>query len=74
MRRERDRAVKTTVAELTDLARICANNARTTGDRRVAEELWRMALEYQDKAAKLDSGQKPDIGEPPGFMIQNRPP
>jgi hypothetical protein len=34
-----------------------------------------MALEYQEKAAKLDSGKKPDIGESPDFLdIKKGPP
>jgi hypothetical protein len=57
-------------AELVDLAQICAFNARAATDPRVAEELWKMALEYQTKAAKMDSGHKPDIGAPPDFLIQ----
>lgn len=48
-----------------ELAIICARQAHLTIDRRVAEELWRMAKEYQAEAAKLDSGKLPDIGEPP---------
>ena len=27
--------------------------------------LWRMAQEYQEKAARLDSGKRPDIGDKP---------
>jgi hypothetical protein len=57
-------------AEVVDLARICAFNARAATDRRVAEELWKMALEYQVKAAKMDSGHKPEIGPPPDFLIE----
>jgi hypothetical protein len=64
-----------TFAELSDLAALCAHNARSTADKRVAEELWKMALEYQEKAAKLDSGKKPDIGESPDFLdIKKGPP
>ena len=57
-------------AELIELAQICAFNARAATDQRVAEELWKMALEYQTKAAEMDSGSKPDIGPPPDFLIE----
>lgn len=55
-------------AELVELAQMCAFNAREATDRRVAEELWKMALEYQAKAAAADSGRKPYIGSPPDFL------
>jgi hypothetical protein len=54
-----------TYASLVELARICAEQANFTRDREVARELWRMALEYQAKAAALDSGNLPGIGPPP---------
>lgn len=54
-------------AELVELAQMCAFNAREATDRRVAEELWKMAVEYQAKAAAADSARKPDIGPPPDF-------
>jgi hypothetical protein len=38
------------------------SQARFTVDREVARELWRMALEYQYKAAALDNGKLPDVG------------
>jgi hypothetical protein len=49
-----------TYSALVELARICASQARFTVDREVARELWRMALEYQYKAAALDNGKLPD--------------
>jgi hypothetical protein len=49
---------------IVELARICAEQANFTRDREVARELWRMALEYQYKAAALDNGKLPDIGLP----------
>jgi hypothetical protein len=55
-------------AELVDLARMCAFNARGTLDCDAAAELWKMALEYQARAARLDGGKKPDIGWPPEHM------
>jgi hypothetical protein len=53
---------------LVELARICASNAHITRDRQSARELWRMALEYQHKAAALDGGNLPDIGPPPSWF------
>ena len=51
-------------SSIVELARICASQARFTADSEVARELWRMALEYQYKAAALDHGKLPDIGLP----------
>ena len=43
---------------------LCARNSRIATSRDVADELWRMAKEYQAQAAKL--GVPPEIGhEPP---------
>ena len=53
---------------LVELARICASQAHITADREVARELWRMALEYQQKAAALDNGKPPDVGPPPAWI------
>ena len=58
--------------ELVELARIGAFNARNTLDPRVAAELWKMALEYQAKAAKLDSGRSPDVGPPPYVLREQK--
>jgi hypothetical protein len=52
-----------TYEDLVDLARLCVRNARITTNREVADELWRMAKEYQAKAATL--GDVPDIGDEP---------
>jgi hypothetical protein len=46
-----------------ELAIMSARNARISTDKRVAQELWKMAQEYQAEAAKL--GRMPDIGDPP---------
>jgi hypothetical protein len=53
-----------TYSAIVELARICASQARFTTDREVARELWRMAIEYQYKAAALDNGRFPDVGLP----------
>jgi hypothetical protein len=39
--------------DLVELARMCARNARITTSRDVADELWRMAKEYQAQAAEM---------------------
>jgi hypothetical protein len=49
--------------DLVELARICAYQARVTKDRNVAAELQRMANEYKQRAAELDNGRIPDLGE-----------
>jgi hypothetical protein len=48
-----------------ELAIMCAYNARSSMSRPVAAELWRMAKEYQAKAAKFNCKRRVDIGEPP---------
>ena len=50
--------------ELVELARICWHQAHLTQADEVARELRRMAHEYQQKAAKLDNGRLPAIGDP----------
>jgi hypothetical protein len=61
-----EKTVLPTYDDLAELARICARNARKAiRSEVVAAELWRMAKEYQARAAQLDSGQMPDIGPPP---------
>jgi hypothetical protein len=51
--------------ELAKLAQMCAINARMAKTKEVACELWKMAQEYQRRAADLDSGRLSDIGPPP---------
>jgi hypothetical protein len=55
--------MQNTYDELKELAVICAHNARITISTPVAIELWKMAKEYQSKAAQL--GELPDIGDRP---------
>jgi hypothetical protein len=50
-----------TYDELVELARLCARNSRSATSRDVADELWRMAKEYQAQAAKL--GGSPALGD-----------
>jgi hypothetical protein len=49
--------------DLVELARICMKNARETASTVVGEELRRVAKGYQVRAALLDSGKFPNIGE-----------
>jgi len=49
--------------EVLELAMMSARNARCASTNQVAQELWKIAQEYQAEAAKL--GEMPDIGEPP---------
>jgi hypothetical protein len=49
--------------DLTELARLCLRQANTARTPAVANELRRMAEEYQARAAALMGGQLPDIGE-----------
>jgi hypothetical protein len=52
-----------TYTEVLELAIMSARNARLASTKQVAQELWKIAQEYQAEAAKL--GEMPDIGEPP---------
>jgi len=45
--------------------RICARNAQIATSEELARELRKMAREYRQKAAELDSGRFPDIGALP---------
>ena len=55
----------TIIEDLVELANICARHARGATNKDVAAVLWKMAEDYQAEAVKLDSGESPDIGEPP---------
>jgi hypothetical protein len=57
--------------DLVELARMCARNARITTSRDVADELWRMAKEYQAQAAEM--GDFPEIGDEPPLGSRPRP-
>lgn len=61
-------------AELVELAKLCGFNARAAAEERAALELWKMAKEYQEKAAKLDSGKLPDIGSSSALPEQKETP
>jgi hypothetical protein len=52
-----------TYTDLLELAKICARQARASANPEVAQELRRLAREYQKKAADLEGGILPDIGE-----------
>lgn len=49
--------------DLVELAKICMEQSRATKAKDVAAELRRMAKEYQRRAAALDDGILPNIGE-----------
>ena len=52
-------------ADLAELAVICARRSRLVETESTANELWRLAKDYQERAAKLDHGTLPDIGNAP---------
>ena len=52
-----------TYDDLVKLARISARQAREMTNPSVSTELMRMAKHYQLRAAELDGGKLPDIGE-----------
>jgi len=52
-----------TYIDLVQLARICFKRAREATNPSTRDELKRMAKEYQERAAKMDSGELPDIGD-----------
>jgi hypothetical protein len=52
-----------TFTDLVELAKICFRQARASSNPEVAQELRRLAKEYQKKAADLDGGSLPDIGQ-----------
>jgi hypothetical protein len=56
--------------DLVELARLCARNSRIAMSRDVADELWRMAKEYQEQAAKL--GTPPEIDSKPVLVQSTR--
>ena len=58
-----------TYNELIDLAKSCANIARLTINPEVANYFWRVAMDYQEKAAKLNDGKLPDIGDLPIVVV-----
>ena len=54
-----------TYENLVELARTCVRQAWLSSTPDVAGELWRMAKEYQARAAEHDSTAELDIGDPP---------
>jgi len=47
--------------DLVALARICVRNARGTMNKETAEELRRLAREYQERAGTLNGGKLPAL-------------
>jgi hypothetical protein len=62
MQRQRGTTMQT-YGDLVELARICMKQSRHADSKEVAAELRRMAKDYQRRAAELDSGTSPDIGQ-----------
>lgn len=54
-----------TFAELDEIAGVLAMQSHVTARKQVARELWRLAQDYQVRAATLDGGKLPHIGDPP---------
>ena len=52
-----------TYEDLAELARICWRHAHLTQSEEVARLLFKMAREFQEAAAKLDSGKLPDLDD-----------
>jgi hypothetical protein len=52
-----------TYADLVELARICLKQAREANNPIVSAELKHLAKGYQLRAASMDNGKLPDIGE-----------
>ena len=52
-----------TYDDLVALARICMKQSTLASSKTVAAELRRLAQEYQRRAADLDTGILPDIGQ-----------
>jgi hypothetical protein len=57
-----------TYEEAMELAQVCARNAHLAMSKEAARELWHMALEYLAEAAKLNRGEKLDIGDTPRLL------
>ena len=49
--------------QLVELARICLKQAREAKNPPVSAELMHLARRYQMRAASMDNGKLPDIGE-----------
>jgi hypothetical protein len=52
-------------AELLEVAHVLAMQSHVTASKEVARELWRLAQDYQVRAAALHEGRLPNIGDPP---------
>jgi hypothetical protein len=57
-----------TLTDITELAKVCAAQARLTTSKDAARALWQLATEYQERAAKFDGGRLPDLGDPPALL------
>jgi hypothetical protein len=59
--------------DLIELARLCLTRAAATTSPPAAAELWRLATEYQARAAALGGGRLPDIAAAHGSAAQAAP-
>jgi hypothetical protein len=57
-----------TYKEAAKLAKEYALSARLAFTKQGAADAWGIAKKYQDEAAKLDRGRKPDIGPLPPLL------
>ena len=57
-----------TVADLVEIAKLLAMQFHVTVSKEVSRELWRLARDYQVKAAALAGARLPDIGDPPAIL------
>jgi hypothetical protein len=56
-----------TYEDLVELAKICARQARAVTNESVATVMLEMGKEYQAEAAKFESSQSHEVGEPLHF-------
>ena len=54
-----------TITDLIEIAKVLAIQSHVAASKEVARELWRLAKDYQVKAAARAGGRLPDIGDPP---------
>jgi hypothetical protein len=58
-----------TVVDLVEIAKVLAMQSQVTASKDVSRELWRLARDYQVKAAALAGGSLPDIGDAPAILL-----
>jgi hypothetical protein len=63
-----DRGRMQSIADFLEIANVLAMQSHVTANKKVARELWRLAQDYQVKAAALAGGMLSDIGNPPEIL------